>query len=277
MQAGRDFQHIVITRYFVRFEADTEIKAVLAANPGWLAERFELFRAYCFPSVVAQSVKDFTWLLYFDVDTPPAELDRVRALVAGHDFIRIVLCTDFNDASREAAVRAELAPGVSCLLTTRLDNDDGWRRDFVEVLHRQVRLGRREFLNYPVGLIYYAGMTFLYRHPSNAFISLAEPAEGFLTVWCGQHERLDRIAPIRQLPAFPAFMQVVHRGTRSNKPRGVRVHRLLALVGFEAMDLPAGDETEVEDWDLTFYNMSTALGWAIRDKVLELGRRLRRR
>jgi hypothetical protein len=277
MQAGRDFQHIVITRYFVRFTVDTDVKAVIASNADWLEKRFELFRTHCLPSVVGQSVKDFVWLIYFDVNIPAAYMDRVRALVAGYDFIRIVLCTDFNDATREEAVRAELKPGVGWLLTTRLDNDDGWRRDFVERLHNQVRLERREFLNFPVGILYYGGKTFLYRHPSNAFISLMEPVDGFLTVWCEQHERLGRIAPIRQLSPAPVFMQVVHDSTYSNKPRGVRVHRLLALPGFEAMNLPCWDTPEIEDWDLTFYNLSTALTWRIRDGVRTLGRRLLRR
>src|SRR5579859_6150981 len=126
MEADLNFQHIVITRYFVRFSERTDIRAVLAANSNWLEERFELFRSYCFPSVINQSVKNFTWLLYFDVNTPTDYLDRVRGLIADHDNIKMVLCTDFNDATREEAVRSELRPTTKWLLTTRLDNDDGW-------------------------------------------------------------------------------------------------------------------------------------------------------
>jgi hypothetical protein len=242
----------------------------------WLDDRFEIFRSVCLPSVVAQTEQDFVWLLYFDVHTPDDYLQRVGELIAGHANIRIVLCDSFDDASRSDAVRAELEPDTRWLLTTRLDNDDGWRRDFVETLHDALEFERREFLNYPVGLIFYADMTFLYRHPSNAFISLIEPVDGFMTVWCGQHLELDRIAPIRQLPAFPAFLQMVHAGTRSNKPRGMRVHRILALAGFEAMNLPGLRRPE-RDLDIVLFNVTTVAVWTLRDRLVGLARRLSRR
>jgi Putative rhamnosyl transferase len=275
MQRQDSLQHIVITRYFVQMsEAAADVNAILSTDETWLDARFEIFKAFCLPSVVAQTVKGFTWLIFFDAATPGAQLNRVRNLVAEHPFIRIVLCTSFDDDTRAEAVRAELRPETRWLLTTRLDNDDGWRRDFVERLHEQLRFERREFLNYPVGLLYYADKTFLYRHPSNAFISLLEPVEHFTTVWCDQHVNLSRHAPIRQLPPSPTFIQVVHKGTRSNKPRGVRIHRFLALPGFEAIAPLAGEGPPENDWGIFGYNGSVALLWAVRDAIAAAVRRL---
>jgi len=195
MAPANTFQHIVVTRYFVRFSsASTDVGAMLAPDRKWLDDRFEIFRTVCFPSVVAQTEQDFVWLLFFDVNTPGDQLQRVRDLIAGHANIRIVLCESFDETTRAREIRAELAPDTKWLLTTRLDNDDGWRRDFVATLHNALAFERREFLNYPVGIIFYAGMTFLYRHQSNAFISLLEPVDGFMTVWCGQHLELARMA-----------------------------------------------------------------------------------
>jgi len=277
MAPANTFQHIVVTRYFVRFSsASTDVGAMLAPDRKWLDDRFEIFRTVCFPSVVAQTEQDFVWLLFFDVNTPGDQLQRVRDLIAGHANIRIVLCESFDETTRAREIRAELAPDTKWLLTTRLDNDDGWRRDFVATLHNALAFERREFLNYPVGIIFYAGMTFLYRHQSNAFISLLEPVDGFMTVWCGQHLELARMAPIRQLPPIPAFLQMVHAGTRSNKPRGVRVHRLLALEGFEAMNLPHPDRPE-RDLDLVLFNVTSVPRWALRDRLVALLRRLSRR
>jgi hypothetical protein len=277
MPPDHSFQHIVITRYFVRFsESPADVQAVIKGNQSWLESRFEIFKAFCLPSVVGQSVTNFTWLLYFDVHTPQAYLDRVQGLIQDYPNIKIVLCEHFNDESRARAVHAELKTDTRWLLTTRLDNDDGWHRDFVKALQSELRFEKREFLNFPVGILYYSDKTLLYRHSSNAFISLLEPAEGFLTVWCGQHTELDRVAPIRQLPAFPAFMQVVHPGTRSNKPRGMRVHRLLALAGFEAMRgvwASPGEDRE-SDRAIALYNVTLFPLRSLRDSALTLVRRL---
>jgi hypothetical protein len=169
-----------------------------------------------------------------------------------------------------------LDPTAEWLLTTRLDNDDGWRSDFVETLQNSLSFERREFLNYPVGLIYYSGMIFKFRHKSNAFISLIEPVEGFLTVWCGQHLELDRVAPIRQLPAIPTFLQVVHERTRSNKPRGVRVRRSSSMAGFEAIQLPAPIGGKERDLDLILFNLTVGAFWALRDVIAACVRRVRR-
>ena len=167
----------------------------------------------------------------------------------------------------EGSVKAALNDNTKWVLTTRLDNDDGWHRDFVKILHSNVTVGRREFLNYPVGLIYYMDNIYLYRHQSNAFISFMEPSDSFSTVWCGPHPYLSRIAPIRQLSSFPAFLQVVHGQTRSNKPRGVRVHRMLALNGFEAITQLFEGSADETDFSIVLDNMTSAMKWAARDRA----------
>ncbi len=277
MTTDRRFQHIVITRYFIRFSnSPADIAAVESPNLKWLSDRFEIFRTFCLPSVVGQSVLDFVWLLYFDVHTPDAELNHVRALIQAYPNIKIVICESFDDESRARAIRDELSPDTQWLLTTRLDNDDGWHRDFIKTLHASLRFEKREFLNFPVGVLYFDHKTFLYRHLSNAFISLLEPVQGFRTAWCAPHTQLDRIAPIRQLAPLPAFVQVVHPGTRSNKPRGVRVHRLLALAGFESVPgLWAGHEPGAEsDWDIILYNITIVPIRVLRDGLRDLARRI---
>ncbi len=269
------FQHFVLTRYFVRF-SDAPQDAVTGSpeQRAWLAERLVLFRRYCLPSVTAQTVQDFTWLVYFDRNTPADALEQVRELVRSHPNIHVMLCDRFDDEVRRRDIAALLRPGVGWLLTTRLDNDDGWRADFVQRLQSEVRPGRREFLNFPTGILLYDDMTFLYRHDSNAFISLSEPADDFVTVICAPHTDLSAHGTIRQLPPQPAFIQVIHPGTRSNKPRGVRVHRLLALAGFEALFGENTDADAETDWRIVGFNATRALAWAARDRLIALGRGL---
>jgi hypothetical protein len=61
------FEHFVLTRFNVRESAD---KTDLVLNPVWLQFRFDLFERFCWPSVRAQTTGAFTWLVFFDKDTP---------------------------------------------------------------------------------------------------------------------------------------------------------------------------------------------------------------
>jgi hypothetical protein len=272
------YQHFVITRYFVRFSSGaSDVAAVGSPDLAWLESRFEIFRDICLPSVAAQSDQNFVWLLYFDENTPSDYLSRIRDVISPYPHFRVVLCGAFDDEARARCILSELSADTQWLLTTRLDNDDGWRRDFVERLHAALRFEGRECLNFTSGLIWSQGLTLLYRHRSNAFISMLEPVESFRTVWCVQHLELDQVAPIRQIDAPPAFIQVIHTRNRSNKPRGARVPRRNALQGFEMMRLPVernGDEPRFELW---LYNLTRVPFWTFRDAAAEIVRRLGRR
>jgi hypothetical protein len=271
------FQHFVITRYFVRFSERTDDReSQLRAEPDWLDNRLELFKTFCLPSVVAQSDQNFRWYLYFDEGTPAAYLAKVQELVSPYANMELKICRLFTREMLEDDIRAGLRPETKWVLTTRLDNDDAWHRDFVKTLHRQTTFDRREFLNFPVGLIYYNRNIYLYRHLSNAFISLIEPTEGMLTVWCGAHAFLGKIAPIRQLRPFPAFLQVVHGQTRSNKPRGVRIHRVVALEGFEAIP-ELFDSPRDSDLGILWDGLISAPQWALRDRLVAFARGAARR
>jgi hypothetical protein len=278
IEPSAKYQHFVITRYFVRFSATTcDAAAMDSPDLAWLESRFEIFRDICLPSVAAQTDQNFVWLLYFDENTPPDYLGRVRDLLAPYPHFRVVQCGAFDDEARAGTLRAELAPDSKWLLTTRLDNDDGWRRDFVERLHAALAFEGRECLNFTSGLIWSQGMTLLYRHRSNAFISMLEPVDGFRTVWCVQHLELDRVAPVRQIDAPPAFIQVIHTRNRSNKPRGRRVPRLKALQGFEMMKLPLERNADEQRFELWLYNLSRVPFWTLRDAAAGIVRRLKRR
>jgi hypothetical protein len=263
---GEGFTHIVLTRYFTRFSSSTkDVNELLAPDRGWLDDRLQKFQTYCFPSVIAQSVQDFIWLIYFDVNTPVDYLEKVKAVVGSRNNIRIVMCHSFDATSRKKSILEAMQLRTKWLLTTRLDTDDGWNRDFVKVLQSNLRFDRRHFLNFPVGVLLYNDKTFLYRHRSNAFISLLEPTDEFLTVYSEQHVHAERIAPITQLPEFPAFLQTVHGNNRSNRPRGVRVPRLLARVGFESIFGPAARVCEENEWSIVAYNIGGPAMWALRD------------
>jgi hypothetical protein len=262
------FKHIVITRFwFRRFAGGQAIEE--RPDLSWFQNRCRLFATYCLPTVLAQSVKDFTWFIYFDKATPMECLEQVREIVSRYSHIQIRTIEEFQPSTIKTEIVSEIGGTAEWLLTTRLDTDDGWHRDFVRRLQSSIRAGVCEFLNFPVGIISYRGKAYLYRHQSNAFISLFEPTETAMTVFCSAHEILYRIAPIRQLSPTPAFLQVVHGGNLSNKPRGMRVHKVLAFQGFEAIPELSDPSLDESDIAILVENSTLGLAWRARDGLLD--------
>lgn len=278
MGKSPQFKHIVITLYFTRhFKDPNDFSKRLGNVNAWLESRLVLFKTVCLPSVLAQSQQSFTWLLYFDDSTPEDYLQRIRELIAGHDNIKLRLGGIFSPEIHAADVRAECGSDAEWVVTSRLDNDDGWHRDFVKNLHGQLRFDQREFLNFPSGIICYRDRTYLYRHSSNAFLSLCEPVDGCSTVVCCNHLFAEEVAPVRQLSGPPAFFQVVHGRNQSNKPRGFRVHRILGLNGFEAMTELFARPTGESDPEILFENLTLAPARMVRDRMVALVRLISRK
>jgi hypothetical protein len=261
---GLAFKHFILTRFWFA----TGPSGANALGPDvhrWLEDRLKLFNSYCLPSVVGQSSQDFRWLIYFDALAPGDFIERMRGLAAPWANIEVLARNEWYVPGRVSPwkdrppkkseivndIVDRVAGETDWVLTTRFDSDDGLHRDFVKRLHEAVDDPMREFLNFPNGILFHNGKSYLYRHLSNAFISLLEPVGTIKTVLCAPHSRVNEVGPIRQLSPAPAFLQVVHASNDSNKPRGYRVQKILALQGFEGVRTlfaPPLEESNAEIW-----------------------------
>jgi hypothetical protein len=212
-----DFEHLLLTRFNVRhgpWRADKRGNAVL--TDAWLEHRFDLFERYCFPSVAAQTCRDFQWLVFFDEATPEKQrrrLDRYRELASFRP--------EFVTEDTLLDVVRERAAGASTLITTRLDNDDAIHRETIARVQAHLPVNRLELVNFLVGYFVARDRIVRVEHPSNMFISMIEPAgsEPFRTVWCSEHPQLGRLGPIHQVSDVPGWISVIHDRNLSNEIR----------------------------------------------------------
>lgn len=268
------FQHLVLTPFYLRRQfGDGRVRPLPPME--WLKERLDLFERFCLPTVKAQTNQDFDWLVLFDTDTPPEGLAEFERIVAGYPNVKLGFLDVFTADKLAELVKQNVRPGTDWVLTTRLDNDDGWHEQFVERVQAEVRPGTREFLNFSTGYIVTDDRTYLYRHLSNAFISFSEPVEGLMTPFATNHELLAKLAPVRQIAGAPGFYQLVHGGNFSNKVRGTRVPVAQARQGFETLRyaLPAdGRETRLA---VTIENATAGAVRTARDTAAKLYKRLK--
>jgi hypothetical protein len=267
-----DYRHFVLTPFFVRRQMGGE-KTRPLPPAAWLAERLAIFEARCLPTIVNQTSQDFDWLLFFDPETPEAEMETFKALIAPYPNVHLRFCNDWVKQTITDAVRTEAGPDLKWVLTTRLDNDDGWHEQFVERLHAEVRVGTRELLNFTRGYIISDDKAYSYEHRSNAFISFSEPIESFDTPFAISHELLATLAPIRQIDTTPSFYQFVHGDNVSNKVRGTRVPIETALAGFANMRYGLPDRKPETRLGIAIENATLGLMRNGRDTLINIYKR----
>ncbi len=261
------FRHVILTRFNVRWEDNPNTPSI-GVDPAWLSERFDLFERYCLPSVLAQTERNFDWLLFFNEKTPAAYVDRIRALNLEHPFIVPVFCDSLPLTEVQQAVRNVVGGKADWLLTSRLDNDDGIHPQFVAMLQKAQRFQEAEVLNYPYGVIFRAGRTYRRRDLSNAFISLSEPASASQTVFSiPRHVYARDSYPVRQMPVDPMWLQVIHESNVSNRVRGIRIPVSSIAAPFPSLKDLSAPESEIRTSvileNMTLYPLRSLSDWLI--------------
>jgi len=129
------FEHYLITRFNLKnpkwkFTKNNE----LLLNDQWMDERIALFAHFCLPSVVAQTNKNFKWLLYFDNDTSEKHRAQISQLLQPHFFIEAHYIDGMPMLVE--SIRQYIATHVKTeyLITSRIDNDDSISKYFIETI-----------------------------------------------------------------------------------------------------------------------------------------------
>jgi len=206
----------------------------------WLKQRQKLFETFTIPSVLAQTNKDFTWLLVSDSRTPKefrSVLDSYPAEVIYHNFEGHKWPeVEGSDPIHRRSVQLEYISNVvsdyigyqntDYIITSRCDNDDAIAKDHME----KIRDGALEawltqpkpkfWLNIVRGYKWDRGIVYPKNSNRSPFISFVEPDNGhLLTTYQCCHtlatESEYNVVQVRQ--GAPTWMQVIHPDNLLNK------------------------------------------------------------
>lgn len=231
--------HVILTRFNL---PSAGAESLIRARDGWLHDRVALFERYCLPSVRAQTVQDFVWLVYFDPDSPQWLHDWIASVNDG--FFVPIFRLSVDRAALLADIRSRLSEEPDVLITSNLDNDDAIATTFVE---RVALLARIQTTPQPCAIYLGKGLVrsgnSLYRRTdiSNAFCSVTEPWSDAGTCWAEWHNLLSRLYPVVVDRGEPGWLQVVHGGNVSNRARGRRTRPGRWAASFPGLlgDIPA--------------------------------------
>jgi len=187
-------KHFVATRFNLKksdWKNSKSGNSVLTNE--WLEHRFNLFENYCFPSVINQSNQNFTWCIFFDIDTPEEFKYRIFALTENTANVIPIFIDGMDEleVSFKNFIFKNVTNDDSYIITTRIDNDDIIHTDFVNTIQSLFQPIDRTVIDltngYQVSIDVAKPEVRLYTHPFNAFISVIENIKSFDTVFAKMH------------------------------------------------------------------------------------------
>jgi hypothetical protein len=213
--------HFILTRFNVVSRGMTQRDPTLRLNKSWLEARFDLFERYCLPSVRGQTNQNFTWLVFFDVDTPEQFARRLSHHAEWKNLIPVPMQLFDLEGVRQAIAKIRTRPGAS-LITTRLDNDDAIHDAYVAAVQSRFACQTAEVINILHGYQLHEGKAYHMRHPGNPFISLIETGPDVRTVLDRNHDEWEGVATVTQVKGLRGWVQVIHKRNAANQLCGVR-------------------------------------------------------
>jgi hypothetical protein len=249
-------RHFVITRFNLRNGDATSLRMI---DDAYLSERLDLFERFCLPTLRQQSCQDFKWLVLFAEDTPDAQKARIARYSEWPNFVPVYL-----PAGLDHAVRMVVAPYLDSspqtLITTRIDNDDGLCRNYIEDVRRFENSAERTVVQFPVGYVWHRDRIYLDRQEHNAFTTLIEPLPNgidseFMTIYKGSHSDIHQLGRVIDVSDQPAWLQVIHGTNVENYVRGRR-RRIGELSQRFDVHLPESASSE-SDLEIKFDRLRT--------------------
>jgi hypothetical protein len=142
--------HYLITRFSVSFGT---MKTQNVFNPNRLNARFDLFQRICFPSIVNQINKNFTWLILIDKQLPDIYKDLLYSILSTNNKINIKVI-EWN-VKNSLGNLDWLNSNTDNVITTRLDDDDAMHPNTIDVIQQYYNSPRQniiDFITFPYGV-----------------------------------------------------------------------------------------------------------------------------
>src|SRR5258708_23860997 len=99
------------------------------------------------PSVSKQTRKDFTWLVFFDSETPEPFRTHIAQYGSLPNCIP-VFQPRFELGRVQECIRTQLRRDTESVITSRLDNDDAISPRYIEEVRKAVATDRFQFVNF---------------------------------------------------------------------------------------------------------------------------------
>lgn len=221
---------VLMTRYNLALPGFRDRAGI--SNPAehrrWLDTRLKLFKSFCLPSVLGQTMRPDLWVLGFDGDDREA-VEPVIDAVKDHSWIIPAWQERHGDAHEPVAkcfareVLPRVKPEHSHVMLTRVDNDDALCREFLSYasLYARAVCARNPalddfWISFPFGADYFEQRCWVWMQPGNPFLTRVQTRDRFLdrqVYWIVHTKVLSPDYPLFQpLTTEPMWLRNFHGG-----------------------------------------------------------------
>ena len=220
---GKNISHYITTRYNLSLYSQKKRPEKIKCSPDeWMAHRFRLFTSFTLPSLRGQSCDNFTWYLFMDPETPQFFKEQIEDAALSN--MKIV----YMRQSQLSFLKNEIGSGSDIVITSRIDNDDAWHRDYVKVIQTEynqptklLEFAESYWLDIATGKIYHHDWRWYYRlKPSiGNNPTMVEWRDSAKTVLVAPHTQLVknvRWYQFKKIPNKPYRLIVCHEHNQVN-------------------------------------------------------------
>ncbi len=216
------FKHYLITRFNLKNpQWDVTKNNETLLTDEWMEDRMWLFENFCFPSVVAQTNTNFTWLLFFDTTTPERFKIQIENLIAKKENIKAFFINGMPEFYPQ--IQNYITPdseGKKYLITSRIDNDDCIHKNFIDEVQKKFKSQDYQAIDAIKGYSLQVKPQYILgkkEHIFNPFISLIEKNENPKTVWFNDHNLWKKETRISQITDKRLWMSIIHEKNKVNE------------------------------------------------------------
>lgn len=219
-----NFTHIITTSFnvpSVSWKQTRDGKNTLTDE--WFIDRIDIFDKYCLPSFTNQTCKNFTWIVFFDVNTPDFYKVRIKEIENEFPNFKPYFVNDHDEKRvRLLEIIPEYTGDSGFLISTDVDNDDILHREYVETIQRLFQPTDNLVIDLRRGLQLTkkpGNEAFIteYYSVANPFVSLVEKLPDFKTVTHHFHHQYRNFKDIAVSDEKSLYIQFIHHNNLMNK------------------------------------------------------------
>ena len=199
----KNVKHLILTPFNFNFfcpDADS-------STDEWMEKRMQIFEDITYSSLMSQTIMDFTWIVGFDPTTPSKWRNKIKKFKG----ITPVYPVIPKDSSMIWSHIIKEYINKEYLLTTRIDNDDAFAFETVEVLQYLIDDHQPRFINLLQGVITDGKAFYYLDYKSNSFISRLEKSSGSISVRSRDHTTAINTKHFQQFSnMYPLWLVYIH-------------------------------------------------------------------
>lgn len=239
------FTHYLITRFNVpvkNWERDKAGQPVL--DDAWMRSRLELFRRFCVPGIANQTNKDFTWLIYCDIQTSPAFLNEIHQAISDVPNVMVRQVSHFEELLTDLR---QLFSDITTpfVISSRVDNDDSLGPAYICEVQKHFVAHDKQIINFLKGVLYdvHRGvLTEIRKSHLNHYGSLIEqlmPGKELITIMGYPHGRPPEGSTVTDIDLRFSWLKIIHERNMASKTNGVPLfdNTVISHFGLQPDDL----------------------------------------